>query len=234
MAGLQSDVAIDAGTSEMLQGRTSLWDRKSGKLLLVGWLFAAAVAWCFLRSHYDNWGKDGVGDTAVPVGLRAVVALALLAPVTLLIGKDSRLAWLTGLSVSLGTLPSLPLFPFLRDYTHLVILVWLLASWRSLWLRISLQRMPLFVFIFIGYTAVCAISAVVNFAIFHNTWQIKVGAAYLILFGAFAAMLYVLAAEPDKAEARLDNLLDGFIWGGGGQVVIALVAVPLIFVFPYS
>jgi hypothetical protein len=234
MPRLQSEVAIDAGSSETLRATSSIWGRPSGKLLITAWLFVTAVAWCVLRSHFDNWGKHDAGDTAVPISLRAILALAFLTPALLMSVRGTRLAWLTGLSVSLGTLPSLPFFPYLRDYTHLVMFVWLLASVRSLFHRVSLQRIPLFVLMFWSYIAICSISAAANFAIFHSIWQVKVGISYLILFGAFGAMMSALTAEPEQAEARIDNLLDGFIWGVGGQVVLALVVIPLIFAIPYS
>ncbi|MBK5957164.1 hypothetical protein CCR97_02940 [Rhodoplanes elegans] len=234
MARLQSEVATGSGTSGVLEEPLSLFDRAPGKLLVVGGLFATAVAWCFIRSHYDDWGTDGLSDSAVPLPLRALVMLAMLVPALLLFGKESRLAWLAGLSASLGTVPLLPLLPFLRDYTHLVMIVWLIAVGPSMFRRVSIEGVPPFAAFLLVYVAICVVSTTANYVMFGNVWQLKVGVAYLILFGAFALLICAIAVAPGKAEMRFDNLLDGFVWGVAGQTLVALVAVPALFYVPFT
>jgi len=222
---------VDPGLSEE---RTEFFDRVPGKFLVALWLFATALTWCVIRSHYVNWGEDGLGDEAVPLILRALVMLAMLAPVSVLIWKDSRIAWLSGLSIAIGMVPLLPLLPFIRDYTHLVVIIWALVIARTLVKRIPLSSVPLFAACFFLYIGACILSAGVNFILFHNVWQLKVSVSYLILFGAFATLMFAVVVAPSDAEMRFDGLLDGFVWGVAGQTLIAMVAVPLIFILPFT
>ncbi|NEW96032.1 hypothetical protein DY467_04520 [Rhodopseudomonas sp. BR0G17] len=160
--------------------------------------------------------------------------LAMAVPALLLIGRDDRLAWLAGLSISLGTVPLLPFLPFLRDYTHLVVLVWLVSVSVGAFRLAPLRSVPLWGIAFLLFIAVCVVSMVVSFTTFQNIWQLKVGVAYLVLFGSFALLLYAISVDPEKSEKRFVGLLDGFVWGIGGQAIVALVAIPLLFYIPVS
>jgi hypothetical protein len=230
---MENSFSIGSGAAVAPEFR-SLFDRASGKLLVAGWLFATALMWCFIRSHYDDWGKDGLSDEVVPLALRALVMLAMLAPMLLLTRNQSRLFWLAGLSCSLGTVPLLPLLPFLRDYTHLTILILSITIGRSLFRLVPLSSVPPFAAFFLSYIAFCIFSLIANFGLFGNVWQLKVGIAYLILFGAFALVIYAVSVAPAKAEPRFDNMLDGFVWGVAGQTLVALVAIPALFYVPFS
>lgn len=204
------------------------------KFILAAFLFLVMLAWCSVRSHYLGGGRDDVGDNLVPIWIRACVLVALTIPVLVALKQDRQLSWLVGLSAAVGSVPLLPLLPFLRDYTHLAVLAWLLVVPPAFLQRVPISHVPMFIALYAAYIATCVLSAVMNYVHLHNIWQIKVGGAFLILFGGFGYVMAAIVGQPLRAEARFRSLLDGFVWGAFAQAAIAVVALPLLLLSPFT
>jgi O-antigen ligase len=227
----KSDSSLDLTFSSE---RVDFFDQLLGKAILSVCLFGTVLIWCCIRSYYVNEGREGLSDSVVPLGIKILVTLGLVVPALIAIRKDSQVAWFAGLSGAIGTVPLLPLLPFLREYTHIIVLLWGFTLSASFFARIVPNRVPIFAQCFMLYVATCALSATINFVIFENIWQLKVGVAFLILFGAFVILMLGVVVEPAQAELRFDSLLDGFVWGAFGQAVVALAAIPLLVCLPFS
>lgn len=230
--GEELSPAADRGT--VSSAAQDILESNLGKFILTAFLFLVMLAWCSVRSHYLEGGRDDVGDNLVPLWIRACVLVALLIPVLVALKQDRQLSWLVGLSAAVGSVPLLPLLPFLRDYTHLAVLAWLLILPPVFLQRIPISHVPMFLALYIAYIATCAFSAVMNYVHLHNIWQIKVGVTFLILFGGFGYVMAAIACRPLQAEARFRSLLDGFVWGAFAQAAIAVVALPLLLLSSFT
>lgn len=200
------------------------------RLLVVIWLFAVSVAWCFLRSGYLDWGATQLSEQTIPLWLRSLVFAAFVLPTVALLQRRDSLFWLLGLSATIGTVPQLPFLPFIHEYSHLVIVLgviplvafegfkqWTLSRFNSR--------------IYAAYFGVCVLSTFANWAILGNVWQLKVGVAFLILSGCFAIFIIVTSEATNDRDQTFFEMLDGLIWGIFAQAVVGLATFPLLLLF---
>lgn len=211
-----------------------IMDSNLGKFTLTAFLFLVILVWCAVRSRYLDGGRDDLGDGVVPLWIRTSVLVALLVPVLVTLRQDHQFSWLVGLSAAVGSVPLLPLLPFLRDYTHLAVLLWLLILPPVFLRRVPIYQVPTFLILYLLYIATCVVSLVLNYFYLHNVWQLKVGVTFLILFGGFGYVMAAIVSEPWRADARFHSLLDGFVWGAFAQAAIAIVALPLLVSSPFT
>jgi hypothetical protein len=204
--------------------------RARQRLAFVVWLFAVAITWCVVRSSYLEWGSQGISELLIPLWVRGAFFAAFVMPtIVMLLGRDN-LFWLLGLSASIGTIPQLPFLPFIHEYAHVAIVLGVVSliafgdfkEWKSK--RLSSQ-------LYIGYIAVCLLSTIVNWLIFRNLWQLKVGVAFLILFGCFALFIFAASDATKWRDVTFSEMLDGLVWGIFGQGIIGLATFPLLLWF---
>ncbi|SFN44787.1 hypothetical protein SAMN05216573_11399 [Bradyrhizobium sp. Rc3b] len=206
--------------------KVGLLDGTKGKAFTALFMFSVAVIWCFVRSTYVDSGKTGLAEDVVPVGIRIGFLIAVSLPAFLFVLSRSHLAWLAGLSAALGALPRVPLLPFLYDYAHMTVLLWSLVLFTEYVRGAERGKAPLHAKLFALYFLTAILSAIINYVIFGNLWQLKVGVAFFLLFGPVCFLIYALAVKRDGCVADFDRLLDGFVWGVFAQVVIAFFAIP--------
>ena len=200
------------------------------RLVLVVWLFSVSITWCFLRSSYLDWGATGLSEQTIPLWLRGIVFAAFLLPTVAVMLRRDSLFWLLGLSATIGTVPQLPLLPFVHEYPHLVIVFGVaplvaFEGFRQWTLRRFTSR------IYVAYLGVCVLSTFVNWVVSGNIWQLKVGIAFLILFGCFAAFIISTSETTKGRDVTFSEMLDGFVWGIFAQGIIALLTFPLLLMF---
>ena len=200
------------------------------RLVLVVWLFGVSITWCILRSTYVEWGATDLSEQNIPLLLRGVVFAAFALPTIAVIFRPSSLLWLLGLSATVGTIPQLPLVPFLHEYAHMVIVLGVVplvvfGRFREWTFKRFGSR------IYAAYIATCLLSTVVNWLISKNIWQMKVGIAFLILFSCFAAFIISTSEATKGRDITFSEMLNGFVWGIFAQGVIAFLAFPLLLMF---
>lgn len=142
-----------------------------------------------------------------------------------------RASYFLGASVALGVLPEIPKLPFLRDVTHLALIVFVVAHWRGLEKSLRLraladQRFRVYALFFF----VASVSVWVNFLLRGDIWQLKVGGAGLLILGLlFIAIFEILVSQDPSIFAQLyRGVLDSATIAAmiGGIAIILLVVTP--------
>lgn len=221
-------MAANSLDAQFLGMKDGILDGTRGKALTAVYLFSVAVIWCFVRSAYVDSGKTGLAEDVIPVSIRIGVLFALSAPALVFVLTRSHLAWLAGLSAALGFLPRVPLLPFLYDYAHVVALLWSLVLFVEFLRGGKRGKAPFYATLFALYLTTAILSGIINYVVFGNLWQLKVGVSFILLFGPVCFLIYALAVKAEGCAADFDRLLDGFVWGVLAQGVIAFFAVPLL------
>lgn len=200
------------------------------KIWMLGWLVCGAVVWGVFRSLLADGGVEngGVSQT-VPVAVSAVFMMILSYPALRSFRSPDRLMWLLGASVTIGLLPRVPLMPFAREGVHLLLLI---GAVSMVCRRIRLGEaigasLPLR--LYFAYFGICVISILVSqLAGAAGVWELKVGVAELILYGAFGLVITRLSAMRNPGTfPPAATLIDGFAWAAIAQVLIAPVAIAL-------
>ncbi len=197
--------------------------------LLVG-LVLVAVLWGAVRSSFSEAGVDDAGVAhTVPVTVSVIFMLAFAFPALRFIGSLDRLVWLLGASATIGLLPNVPLIPFAREGVHLALLaaaVGMVYRWVRLGAGI---RASLPLGLYFAYLGICAVSILVSqLTGAAGLWELKVGVAVLILYGAFGLVIAGLTMDWAPAlKSPVVSLLDGFAWAAIAQLAVAPVAIAL-------
>lgn len=191
---------------------------------------AVSFVWAVVRSSYLDWGSGEFSELDIPLWVRASIFAAFLLPTVALLVQGKWTYWLLGVSGAIGVVPKLPLLPFIQEYAHLVIVL------TAISLVVTGPRSRSFrdcgaVKIYVAYLAVCAVSTTLNWFLFQNLWQLKVGLAFLILFGAFAVVLVTTSGAAERREKAFADMLEGAVGGFLAQGLICLVTIPLLFLF---
>lgn len=208
-----------------------LWDRE--KLLILCWLTAVTLAWGMVRASFSDGSVNGKDLSALPIGVSLLFMASFSLPVLFAWRSPGRLSWLLGVSVTIGLLPAIPLMPYLRDATHLLLMF---IAARGLLAGPTIgggiaRSLPMRIYVtFIGFCAFSMCLAQTLGA--AGTWELKVGIAEMVvLLSVTVSVLYMLGYD-DEREHILDSLLDGFAWATAAQVAIMLLATYLAFASP--
>ncbi|MDA9508825.1 hypothetical protein XI09_30135 [Bradyrhizobium sp. CCBAU 11386] len=205
------------------------------KLGLTVWLFFVSVSWAAVRSGFVVRSTFGeILENAVPLWIRLAffAAFAVSSVLFFLLRKDRF--WLLGLGSTVGVLPELPTIPFVRDNAHFLIILSaaaVLLYWTTFRLK---ERAPGFARIYTAYLVVCAASTLVNFLLFQSVWQLKVGLSFLLFFSMLAILILEVSSDGKGRWEVVNGLVDGLAWGAVGQCVIAVFALPLLFILPFE
>lgn len=202
----------------------------SEKIWMLGWLVCGAVVWGLVRSMLSNSGVEHEGLTqAIPVAVSVAFMLIFAYPALRSIGSPDRLMWLLGVSVTVGLLPRVPLMPYAREGVHLVLLA---GAVCMVCRRVRLGeaiRASLPLRLYFVYLGICVISILVSqLTGVAKVWELKVGVAELILYGAFGLVIAGLAMDRvPTLKSPVVLLLDGFAWAAIVQLAVASIAIAL-------
>jgi len=203
-------------------------------LLVLCGLFAVFVALGVLRSR--GWSLtstvgEGVFGGVALVGY--VLLLALGALFVWAVQAPERATYLLGGSAALGVFPAIPKLPFLQDVTHALLVLFVVANWRSLraWREIRMQLDARLVSCLV-FLLVAVVSVVVNFLQRGDVWQLKVGLSGLLLLGIFFLVLCIMVVSP--APTVFNQLRKGFLDSAQIAAASGCVALVLLLVAPYS
>ena len=198
------------------------------RLALSAWLICVAVGWGVLGS------SDLRPDLSEPPLLTGLlVALALLAPTLLMLRREGNLYWLLGLSAAIGVVPRIPLFPFVSEYAHIVLILVAATAFTQVMLERRLsQRADIVVKLLLYYIFVAMMSVAVNFLMRGDVWQLKVGISHLVIVTTVAS-IYIFSSSQNNTNS-VEEILNGLIVGAAFQIGLAVMAAPLLFTVPYS
>jgi len=205
------------------------------KLALTIWLFFVSACWAVVRSSFVVRSTSGeILENAVPLWIRlAFFAVFAISSLSFFLLRKDRF-WLLGLGSTVGVLPEVPTLPFVRDGAHFLIVlsaVAVLLYWIAFRPK---ERAPVFARIYAAYLVVCAASTLVNFLLFQNIWQLKMGVSFLLFFSMLAILILGVSSCGRGRWEVVDGLVDGLAWGAIGQCVIAVLALPLLFILPFQ
>lgn len=144
-----------------------------------------------------------------------------------------RATYLLGGSAALGVFPAIPKLPFLQDVTHAVLILFLLANWRSLraWRDNRTQVDPRLA-AYLAFLLLAVVSVAVNFLQRGDVWQLRVGLSGLVLLGILVMALCVMVVS--SAPTVFNQLRKGFLDSAQIATAFGCVALVLLFVTPYS
>ena len=209
-------------------------DSKLKNLLVLCGLFATFIALGMLNSvgwSLTSTVGKGVFDVNTLIG--CTLFLALCAVFVWALQSPERLSYLLGASAALGVFPTMPKLPFLQDVTHVLLVLFIAANWRSFrtWRGIckpfDSRLVSLFVFLL---TAV--VSVIFNFLQRGDIWQLKVGLSSLLLLVILFLALCIIVATP--ATISYNQLRKGFLESAQIIAALGLAAIALLLITPYS
>jgi hypothetical protein len=204
------------------------------KLSLSVWLFFVSLFWAVVRSSFIVKSISGETlDQAIPLWIRLAFFVAFAIPSIFFFAFRKDRFWLLGLGSVVGGVPELPLIPYIRDNGHLLIIASAIAA-LLYWAMFRPEKAPGFARIYAAYLIVCAASTVINFVLYRNVWQLKVGISFLIFFTALAVMISGVSRAGNSRWNIVEGLVDGLSWGAIGQCAIAIVSLPLLFILPFE
>jgi hypothetical protein len=205
------------------------------KFLLSIWLFFVSVSWAAVRSSFVIRSASGeILENAVPLWIRLAFFTAFVASALLFFLLRKERFWLLGLGSTVGVLPELPTIPFIRDNGHFLIILGataVLLSWATFRPKEGASR---FARAYAAYLVVCLASTVINFLLFQSIWQLKVGISFLFFFSALAIMIVGVSCASKSRWEIVEGLVEGLAWGAVGQCVVAMLALPLLFILPFE
>lgn len=205
------------------------------KLALTVWLFFVSVSWAAVRSSFVVRSTSGeILENAVPLWIRlAFFAAFAISSVLFFVLRKDRF-WLLGLGSTVGVLPELPTIPFIRDNAHFLIIL-SAAAVALYWTTFRpKERAPGFARIYAAYLVICAASTLINFLLFQSVWQLKVGLSFLLFFSMLAILILGVSSDGKGRWEVVNGLVEGLAWGAVGQCVIAVFALPLLFILTFE
>lgn len=205
------------------------------KLFLSAWLFFASVSWAAVRSTFVIRTASGeILENTVPLWIRLAFLVAFVAPSLFFFLFRKERFWLLGLGSTVGVMPELPTIPFIRDHAHFLIILSAVATllyWATFRPK---EGVPRFARVYTAYIVVCVVSTSTNFLLYQSIWQLKVGISFLLFFSALAIMISVVSRASKSRWEIVEGLVEGLAWGAVGQCVVALLALPLLFILPFE
>lgn len=225
---------IGACKENMANKRVTKPDPGTASLLVLCGLFAVFVALGVLRSM--GWSLTSTVGEGVSGGV-ALVGCALLSALGALfvwaVQAPGRATYLLGGSAALGVFPAIPKLPFLQDLTHVMLLLFVVANWRSLRaLRKIHTPVDLRLAAYLAFLLIAALSVAVNFLQRGDVWQLKVGLSQLLLLGTLLMVLFVMFFS--SAPTTFNLLRKGFLDSAQLAAAFGCVALVLLVVTPYS
>ncbi|MCG2630706.1 hypothetical protein L6654_29150 [Bradyrhizobium sp. WYCCWR 13023] len=204
------------------------------KLSLSVWLFLVSVFWAVVRSSFIVKSISGETlDQTIPLSIRLAFFAAFATPSILFFTFRKDRFWLLGLGSTVGLVPELPLIPYIRENGHLLIILSAIAA-LLYWAMFRPEKTPGFARVYAAYVVVCAASTIINFVLYQNVWQLKVGISFLIFFTALAVMISGVSRAGISRWNVVEGLVEGLSWGAIGQSAIAIVSLPLLFILPFE
>ncbi|MDD1529838.1 hypothetical protein C7U92_07000 [Bradyrhizobium sp. WBOS7] len=204
------------------------------KLSLSAWLFLTSVFWAVVRSSFIVKSVSGETlDQTIPLWIRVAFFAAFAIPSIFFFAFRKDRFWLLGLGSVVGLMPELPLIPYIRDNGHLLVILSAIAA-LLYGMMFPLEKAPGFARTYALYVTVCAASTIINFLLYQNVWQLKVGISFLIFFTALAVMISGVSRAGNSRWSTVEGLVEGLSWGAIGQCAIAIVSLPLLFILPFE
>jgi hypothetical protein len=218
----------------MGESRVAGHDSGADSVLVLCGLFIVFVALGVLRSR--GWSLtptfgEGGGDGVAMVGYALLLAVGAL--FVWAVQAPERATYLLGGSAVLGVFPAIPKLPFLQDVTHAVLILFLVANWRSLrvWRDNHTQVDPRLAAYF-AFLLFAVVSVAVNFLQRGDVWQLKIGLSDLLLQGILLMALCIMVISP--APTVFNQLRKGFLDSAQIAAAFGCVALILLCVAPYS
>lgn len=207
--------------------------RTDGLLVLCA-LFAVLLVLGALRSI--GWSFSSVVDDPVPEWVAPsgyVLLFALCGLLLYAVRTPERSTYLLGASAALGVFPQIPKLSFFQDITHVALLLFLIAHWKTLLFRCNVRQMsdPRIKWYRVFFV-ICTLSVIANFLQRGDVWQLKVGMSGLVLQGLILMALYVcsISSERELASQMLRGLLDAALIG----CLLGAATIVLLLIVPYS
>ena len=208
-------------------------DKKAFCLLVYYFIIFLGIA--FIRSlgsaDIMSIGGVDIAHHLILIGLYILIAV----PLIWIVQFPRSAIYLFGASPALGMLPEFPRLPFLREFSHLMVFITLIAVYRA---RSKTEftywhpSQPLLAYA--SFLVVSLIGVVFNFFLYGSLWQFKLGVSGLFIAGAYLVMLSLLRDGGIVEKMAFDRMLDGFIHSAIILSVIALIVIVLLFLTPYS
>lgn len=201
-------------------------------LLVLCGQFAALLVLGALGSY--GWSFNASANWETPVWMTVLAYGSLLMIGALSVStawNPHRASYFLGASVALGAFPEIPKLSFLKDVTHLALIVFVVAHWRGLEMSFRLrsladQRLRCYALFFF----VASVSVGANFLLRGDIWQLKVGFVGLLVLGLlFIAIFEILVSQDSSIFAQLyRGILDSAMIAAmiGGIAIILLVVTP--------
>lgn len=174
-------------------------------------------------------------DSSVRYMLYGVFVFLLGTPVIWMLASPARATYFLGASPALGMFPDLPHLPFLREVTHLMVFVAVLALWRARGKVAAMSwRSDKRLLFYSCFWAVAATGVVLNYALYGSLWQLKLGVSELLTTAAFGILLGLYQEQPAAGGMAFNEMLDGFVHSALIAAGIGLIVVVTLFFTPYS
>ncbi len=208
-------------------------DKKASFLLVYYFLIFLGIAFIRSLGSTDNISLYGVDITQHFILIGSYILIVV--PLIWIVSHTRSAIYLFGASPALGILPEFPGLPFLREFSHLMVFISLIAFYRA---RSKTEftywraNQPLLAYA--SFWVVSLIGVILNFFLLGSFWQFKLGVSALFMVGAYLAMLSLLADGSVSQKITFDRMLDGFIHSTLILAVIGLIVTSLLFLIPYS
>jgi len=178
-----------------------------------------------------SFGGVDIAHNLILIGLNILI----LVPLIWIVLLPPSAIYLFGASPALGMLPEFHGLPFLREFSHLMVFITLIALYR---VRSKTEfaywhaNQPLLAYA--SFWVVSLIGVVFNFFLYGSLWQFRLGVSGLLIAGAYLAMLSLLADGSEFRKMAFDRMLDGFIHSALILAVLGFIVTMLLFLVPYS
>lgn len=205
------------------------------KVLLLFYYFIIFLGIAFIRSlgaaDIIFIGGVAITNQIISIGLY----IFILAPLIWIVAFPLSAFYLLGASPALGMLPEFPGLPFLREFSHLMVFVILIAVYKA-------RSKVVFTYLlanksllaFASFLVVSLIGVIFNFFLYGSLWQLKLGVSGLIIAVAYLVMLILLKDGGIVEKMAFDRMLEGFIHSALILAGIGFIVTALLFLIPYS
>ncbi len=199
----------------------------------LGALFLISLCYALVRSAA---AQNPYIDYQYCIVLLVTCSVAIMVWIS---GSERRASYFLGTSPALGTLPHLPYLSSLQQFTHILLIVVLVAACRSGRLNLTaLKKQNILssqaILVYFAFLGVAAISVLVNFMQMGSVWQIKVGISSIVVPCVFGLYLVSLATDKTHASMVQSELIKGFLHSLLILSVVGVVVILLILTTPLS
>ena len=170
--------------------------------------------------------------------VNTILLIFIAIPLIWVVRLPTRCLYLLGASPALGVFPEINFFPFIKEFTHLVMFITLYSlvqQGKNYFLEINKRTK-----IFFSLWLFSAFSVLLNYALYSDAWQLKVGISDLVLFAVFCGLLLFLDNKIIESKLALEILLRGFLHSiilisiVGIAITIVIAQIPYIYNDPSS